>query len=319
MDFDEKIHQLRGIIEAKLLPLITGNYVLYDLPYHANIGDTLIWEGELALLKQLPFRCLDYASRLTCRFPDLPEETIILFHGGGNMGDLYPEHMDFLIKLAATYKKNKIVVFPQTFYYADRDVLEANMKALSVNNRLIVCARDEYSYRLLQDYIGRRALLVPDMAFCIDTEQFEKHRCRQREYRLYIKRTDSELKEENSEPDSVNMVTKDWPTFSSSIFDGLWAAKIWNKLSSGRLPWIGHWIDRRWDRYASTTYKNKLLCIGIRFISPFKEIYTTRLHGCLLAVLLHKEVTLMDNSYGKNANFYRTWLTDVEKVHFLNS
>ncbi len=43
---DLKRH-LQSIIESKLSPLIDSNYVYWDLPYHINIGDTLIWQGTL--------------------------------------------------------------------------------------------------------------------------------------------------------------------------------------------------------------------------------------------------------------------------------
>lgn len=39
---------------------------------------------------------------------------------GGNLGDIYHEHIDFLIKLTIKYPENRIVVFPQTVFYNDR-------------------------------------------------------------------------------------------------------------------------------------------------------------------------------------------------------
>ena len=53
---------------------------------------------------------------------------------------------------------------------------------------------------------------------------------------------------------------------------------------------------------------------GVRFISPYREVETTRLHGCILSILLGKKITLIDNSYGKNGNFYNTWLSDLDNV-----
>lgn len=59
MTCEEKIWELRQIIEEQLTPLINNDYVLYDLPYYSNIGDLLIWEGELSFLKGLPFKMLE--------------------------------------------------------------------------------------------------------------------------------------------------------------------------------------------------------------------------------------------------------------------
>ena len=47
MNNQEKINQLRQIIENGLTPLIDSDYVLLDCPYHQNIGDSLIWGGEV--------------------------------------------------------------------------------------------------------------------------------------------------------------------------------------------------------------------------------------------------------------------------------
>ena len=63
-------------------------------------------------------------------------------------------------------------------------------------------------------------------------------------------------------------------------------------------------------------------CIGIRNVdscfnyrSGYKNIYTTRLHGLILAALLGKETYFLDNSYGKVSAVYDTWLKDVDNVH----
>ncbi len=58
---------------------------------------------------------------------------------------------------------------------------------------------------------------------------------------------------------------------------------------------------------------------GIKFINKYDEVYTTRLHGYILSVLLDKKVHMMDNSYGKNSNFYYTWMVDFDKSYFISN
>lgn len=84
MNLDNKIliNSLREKIRDSLTPLITHNYVLLDLPYYDNIGDTLIWEGTREFLKTLPYKCLYYASKDSFRYRELPPEAIILLSGG---------------------------------------------------------------------------------------------------------------------------------------------------------------------------------------------------------------------------------------------
>jgi exopolysaccharide biosynthesis predicted pyruvyltransferase EpsI len=56
----------------------------------------------------------------------------------------------------------------------------------------------------------------------------------------------------------------------------------------------------------------------VSFLSKHEYIYTTRLHGAILALLLGKRFFLINNNYGKNKNFFETWLTEKdEDIHFL--
>ena len=49
----DKILSYRDLIKKKLIPLINADYVLLDVPNHPNIGDNLIWEGELRFLEKV--------------------------------------------------------------------------------------------------------------------------------------------------------------------------------------------------------------------------------------------------------------------------
>ena len=76
------VDSLRKKISDTLTPLINHDYVLLDLPYYDNIGDTLIWDGTKEFLKTLPYKCLYYASKDSFRYRDLSPDTVILLSGG---------------------------------------------------------------------------------------------------------------------------------------------------------------------------------------------------------------------------------------------
>ena len=99
MKSKEKINQLKNCINDNLFPLMTNDYIYLDLPYYPNIGDHLIWEGTKNFLRQLPYKCL-YATSKECYCPPhINKNVIILLHGGGNWGTLYPEHHQFRKKI----------------------------------------------------------------------------------------------------------------------------------------------------------------------------------------------------------------------------
>ena len=56
------IQDLNNLIQSQLSDYITSDYVLYDIPNHRNIGDQLIYQGELDYLKTVPFKCVDKCS-----------------------------------------------------------------------------------------------------------------------------------------------------------------------------------------------------------------------------------------------------------------
>ena len=96
MDNTQKVIQLRKVIYSSLIKLVSKKCILLDAPYYHNIGDVLIWTGEQCFLEDNNIQCIYTASYETCTFPMIDKDVTILFNGGGNLGDIYHEHMDFL-------------------------------------------------------------------------------------------------------------------------------------------------------------------------------------------------------------------------------
>ena len=130
MEFNKRYTELRDILIRTLSPLVNRKYCLVDLPYHSNIGDTLIWQGEIEIQSQVQQECISMSSQQTESL-DIDENTIILFHGGGNIGELYRNHIDYLFSLIGRFPNNRIIVFPQTIYYKNNNVLEKDLAILT--------------------------------------------------------------------------------------------------------------------------------------------------------------------------------------------
>lgn len=307
MTYVEKILDLRQIIEKQLTPLINNNYVLYDLPYHLNIGDLLIWEGELSFLKKLPFKMLEYGSAYTSNLKKrISKNTIILLHGGGNFGDIWNIH-EFKRKVIENYPENRIIIFPQTVFYQKKENMLRDIELMSKHPDLTICARDICSFEILKKNFQNTILLIPDMAFCIPPENLHRYLRPTKNLTLYVKRKDKELCKENiSFSPSFNLFQSDWPSYEQATWEekGL---KFAHKLRHLGLSSII-------DLYSSNILRPQLIRKGIEFVSQYKEIYTTRLHVFILSILLEKPCTIIDNSYGKNSAFYETWLKDVDGI-----
>lgn len=292
-----------------LLPLITCDYVFIDLPYYSNIGDTLIWKGTEDFLKSVPYKCLLRASFQTFQYPPLSEEIVILMMGGGNFGDLYAPHNELRRKVVQKYPNNRIIILPQTVYYEAAKNARRDAMVFRQHKHLTICARDQYSYRFLRAFgFSKNILLVPDMAFCINKEELMQYCRPSLDKDLFFQRVDKE-KTDVSAIDSMsnNYDISDWPNYAEPepMVEHLYALIRDNRFKEA-------------DEYAVTTYLPQRVKTGVEHISQYNRVFSNRLHGAILSVLLGKEVFILDNSYGKNSQYYNAWLRDLDNVRLLS-
>lgn len=315
MTFENKIESLSKLLKTTLTTLIDHDYVLWDIPYYNNIGDILIWEGERSFLKGIKYKCLDYASVGTCLFPKLSKDTIILLGGGGNFGDLWRWFQEFRLEVIRRYPENRIIIFPQSVCYEDSGVMKRDAEFMSCHEKLIICAREQQSYTLLKANFNNEILLLTDMAFCIPLDELNHYRRQEKNRILYLKRNDKELAEDRICPGDADV--RDWPSMENKLLLFWMLEKslgIRYRLRKYKLNFL-HRLWTKWiDYYVCHILRPKLVKMGVKFLSGYKSIYTTRLHAMILAVLLGKECTFLDNSYGKNSSFYKTWLEDLPGV-----
>ncbi|WP_158559255.1 polysaccharide pyruvyl transferase family protein [Deminuibacter soli] len=326
---ESNLNKLRSLIYTSLDPLIQSDYSLLDIPDYKNIGDHLIWGGELAFLKRLPYNMSYSANWIYCQLKDIPTSNTILLQGGGNFGDIWRHHQEFRLKIISNFKQSKIVVFPQTVYYKDVEILKKDAAVFNQHPNLTVCARDAVTYEILKKYFHKNnIIMLPDMAFCLDlTEHIQTQPTNKV---LLLERNDKELQQKLDidnllfkEDKQKQLEIRDWPRYNQSRL----SEAIENTINSLdikiskrliKVPVINQLIDPRHGmkrRDARTNYISN----GIKFINRYDTIYTTRLHGYILSVLLNKQVYMLDNSYGKNSGFYNTWMKDFEKSVFLGS
>jgi pyruvyl transferase EpsO len=318
----EKIAQLRGLIGQRLRPLLTGDLVLVDCPYHANVGDSLIWEGELAFFRESGLRLLGYGSVHTWLFPRLDPRTVVLLHGGGSFGDLWRQAQEFRLKVFETYPDNPIVILPQSVHYDDEATMRADARAMARHRRLTICARDTASEKILRENFDNEVVLVPDMAFCVPPESLVPREVRRAEGALLIRRADREVSHRPLPAEvPAGATVRDWPTLEHTEFT-TWLMYKMSGLCD-RLAWSGggglrRGVARMVDRLALGTVHPRNLRAGIDLLAPYDVVYSTRLHGAILSMLMGRRETFMiDNSYGKLSAFHETWLRDAKGVRLL--
>lgn len=310
MNSYQKVEQLKSIIIEKLTPLINNDYYLLEVPYYTNIGDTLIWQGEMDFLRTLPYKCKGMYSLDTFTFPSIDKKNIILFQGGGNFGDLWTKHHDFKLSVVKHYKDNHFIFFPQTVYFENNENLIRSANFLSKYKNVTICARDTISFEILKKHFKNNILLIPDMAFCMNMQKWRP--CCKENQPLLLKRIDKELKDSKVliEVQQIKGIeVTDWPTMMKMDFSTKLLERMKYRLR--KFPWII-------NQYCFLHYRPHLIRIGINLLMQHSTIYSTRLHAAILSILLNKpEIYFLDNSYGKNKSFFDTWLYDCDQIHFL--
>lgn len=310
----DKIQGFQNLIKKTLIPYIDDDYVLLDVPNHYNIGDNLIWEGEVNFLKQnIPHKCIYEANVVNWEETHIVDSKIILFHGGGNWGDLYRECQDMRNYVVSKYLDKRIIIFPQTVWYNNNSLLENDCRIYENHPDVVICVRDQPSYDTLSAYISKDKLrLLPDMAFFVNVPMSKSGN-----KQLYMLRTDSEI-----DSSKVHLIAgceiKDWPSFSNQkILESInvhWM-KYKNKLSKSLQKYsLTKWLVSPAYGINYRNNRSRYIHKGFRFFEPYSTIYTTRLHGLILGILMDKHMVIIDNKYNKCSNFYDTWLRDFENI-----
>ncbi|RPF19854.1 polysaccharide pyruvyl transferase family protein [Myceligenerans xiligouense] len=145
------LHEIRQATLVKLEAVVGTNrdVALLQAPTHPNVGDTLIWLGELAYFKTLGLR-VRYVSDLSSYDPValrrcLPPDGAILITGGGNFGDLWYDHQQDREQVAHDFLDRRIVQLPQSVWFESPERAARSNAALRHHLDLTVLVRDRAS------------------------------------------------------------------------------------------------------------------------------------------------------------------------------
>ena len=279
---------------------------LLDYPRHGNVGDHAIWLGETAGLAGLRARRIytcDHRSYSRADATVAIADRLILIHGGGNLGDIWPAYEQFREDIIRDFPNNRIIQLPQSIYFDDAGKAASLRDRIKQHGGVTLMVRDRPSVTRAADLLDVEAVLCPDMAFALGplTRLREPH-CDV----MYLKRTDSEARADQyiapSRISGVIVESRDWLDF-----DGL---EAFLDKADLRYPSIfnsapGQLLLRGWvyDRRSKLSLQR-----GIAILSRGRTVVSDRLHGVILSLLAGLPVVPLDNRTGKIWEFISTWL-----------
>lgn len=286
----------------ELVEIINSKEISYlDIPMHLNVGDLLIMHGTLEFFKKHSIKCKHIFSVFNFVPQSVNKNTVLVFHGGGNLGDLYDLHQNFRENIISSYPNHKIIILPQTIYFEKEENYERCCELFSKHTDLHICTRDKRSFELAKR-MTNHVYLLPDMAHNLyplkyDDKPIKKLLCFQRIDKEATSKIDC------SDADTIS----DWDILLKNETTNI---KIYQRvaglLTKLRLRRV---IAQLWIIYSKYLVKK-----AIKLFGEHEEIHTNRLHGHILACLMDKPNVVYDNSYGKNSAYANLWTKTSDLV-----
>jgi pyruvyl transferase EpsO len=295
------MERLKRRLDAAVAPALgRSRRVAYaDLPLHGNLGDQLIAEGTEAFLAAHGVEVVLRMSESDfdpARLAALPRDVVLLWHGGGNMGDLWPFFERMRRRAVAACHDRRVVLLPQSVHFRDATELARAGAEYGAHPDLVLFVRDRRSLELARARLARDVRLAPDMAHAL-WGLLDWHP-RGADDTLALRRRDGERRE--GAPDGGldwgNLVPRRRMAHLLAHRVLIRQAARFSPAAAGPLLYRSLALARR-----------RALEAAARGFRCHQRIVTDRLHATILGALLGLEVEAEDNSYGKIARYWAAW------------
>lgn len=276
---------------------------LVDFPDHPNVGDSMIWLGELALLSMLGIKI-----RYVCSSDDYDADALrrsvrpdgaILIHGGGNFGTLYVRHQRLRESVLSHFPDRRIIQLPQSINFDRGDVLSKTQHLIESHRNFTLLVRDQTSRAFAAAHFNCETELCPDMALMLGP--LANRRAPNVDYFL-LSRTDKEKgvawSGAEAQQDSSSWRQADWLEGGTTENVISRATGLTRRVLGGVQVVNGLW-EAAYHQGALARLRR-----GIRTLGQGRVVLTDRLHAHVLCVLMGKPHVVLGDSHGKIRAFF---------------
>jgi pyruvyl transferase EpsO len=322
--FIESIEEQQKLIFNCLEQLINkGTKVaLLDFPNHNNVGDNAIWLGEKAALKKMGvkvvYQCDIYSFSEKALRKRLGNKGVVLLHGGGNLGSVWPAHQNFREKIIELFPEMRIIQLPQSVYFDDVKRKMQFGRIAKAHKDFHILLRDHSSFNILKK-LDLRVELCPDMAFAMGpVSQSNKPVVDV----VWLKRSDHESVGNKRENFSFKTEKLDWLAGEPGRFYSKFSPKFTVRVR-GLVQSIFRksklFRDHFWRLNAASfdLLAQRRFQRGTRILCRGKIVLTDRLHGHIVSTLLGKPQVLFDNHYRKIGNYIDCFESTQEAIFYV--
>ncbi len=274
---------------------------------HRNLGDHLICASMKAFIadidpsiriREIPLS--QYFEKKPYLMKAISEDDVLLFGGGGFLGNLWPNGDVLRRDAFRTWPDNRKIVFPQCSWFSEDEegqaVLQESEK-LYKGDHVLLALRDKASYDFAQKHFNCRLFLLPDIALysIFDSDMKKKMDGSARDGARLMLRGDKEsgLSEEERKKASE---------YLSSRFEKL----------------VDH--DNMSDAPCDESNRMEVLQEALEAIASSKVVLTDRLHGMIFCAITGTPciVLNLNKGYHKIGAAF-DWVRDLPYIRMTES
>lgn len=297
------------IVKKKLAEEVSKqkrNIFMFCIPQHVNLGDQAIAYAENVFIKE-NFRKDNYveifadetSAAVNILSKGISPDDVILIHGGGNLGDLYPTEEKNRRLIIKSFPNNKVISMPQSLFFSDtlkgQKELAKSKKIYSSHSNLVLFAREKMSFEKMKHTFEHNKIeMCPDIVLYL---QKNMNKERKDKNIITMIRNDKESYLSDTDRDSLFKVFSE-KKFRINISD----TKLKKSIVIDDEKTRKEILEKKWEEISDAE-------IGI----------TDRLHGMIFCYITKTPAIVFDNSYKKVSETYYTWLADCDYIHFMDN
>ncbi|MDO9439612.1 MAG: polysaccharide pyruvyl transferase family protein [Beijerinckiaceae bacterium] len=324
---------IRSQTEQTILDSIGAptDVALLDAPALLNVGDSMIWQGQLAYMNRLG-HTVRYISDIQSYNPRrlrkaMPNGGVIALRGGGNFGDIWVGNQRFRERVAIDFPDLRIVQLTQSVVFRDAARAVLANRILGAHPDLTVLIRDEKSLaRAAEGLPDVHTMMSFDMALGWDPAPSTSARGSRA---LVIARDDPEassglLRAAEKWDAPFEVLVTDWVRHDEH-------PARWHDTRA-RLAANGKMIGRARRRHLPIpTLSQKKIEADLAYLNDWNvdwavELFCTaramvvdRLHAHVLASLLGIPHVVLDNDHGKISTVFEAYTGSFSTAHYTTS
>lgn len=280
--------------------------VVLDTPTHGNLGDQAIAYAQMKYLETnfpdaeyVEIYHEDVISYLKALKKALKPGDVVFFHGGGNMGNLYPSAEKIRRFAISKLSDTPIISFPQSVCFEDTYMgnheLEKSKNVYSRAPKWELVAREPITLELMKSYFPKNKILfTPDIVLYLAGKQTSSVEKNAFDKALVLLRNDKERAIGNEDNTSILSYLNEH--FSQVTISD---------------THIGT------DKYVDSVAREEKLQEKWGEYQAHDLIITDRLHGMIFAVITNRPCIVFENTNHKIASTYDHWLKDCPSIRLI--